>query len=253
MSLNMTKVSVTDCLSSRRPLRFTSENAGALEFTRDTWLSPLFTLHHLKPFEIHDLRDFEKKRLEALGHEDGIRYCDLFNHFAPAFLTTALKLYDSEDLPDVNLQRRGWSITGGSQIYYPPTFAAMHKEPYDVHLCEKLCDLEPSCLTWVWADNGKDQPRCSLSKRHFKMGWPDKIATSGWRLDRISRMRKDLDCDDLVKRKLSDLERFGPPNRTSISTHRKVKEPIQTGMGESNVTGLKNEDRIIWRNVKGWR
>lgn len=230
--------------------RFTSENAGALEFTRETWLSPLFTLHHLKAFEIHDLRDFEKKRLEALGHEDGIRYCDLFNHFAPAFLTTALKLYDSQDLPEVNLQRRGWSITGGSQIYYPPTFAQVAHEPYDVHFCEKLCDREASCLTWVWSDDGKNPPRCSMSKRHFKMGRPDKHVTSGWRLDRISKLRKDLPCDDLVTRKLADLERFGQPNRTSINPPKKVKEPMQKGLAQSNVTGLGNEGRIIWRGVQ---
>lgn len=206
---------LTESACSIRPTldRFTSENSQNLEFTRELWLSPIFSLHHLKPFEVHDLRDFERKRLAELGHSDGIRYCDIFQAYAPAFLSTALALYESQTLPDVNLVRRDWTSWGASQIYYPPDFATLRQVPYDVHLCEALCNDDRGCLTWLWEDDRINPPRCSLSMKHVKMGSPAKNVVSGWRLDRISKMRKDLDCNNMVTRKLADLERFGPQGK----------------------------------------
>lgn len=226
--------------------RFTAEGPQVLEFTRDTWLCPLFTLHHLAAFEIHDLRDFEKQRLAVLQDEDGIRYCDLFNHFAPAFLATALALYESQTLPDVNLQRRGWSVTGGSQVYYPPVFAEIRKVPYDVHLCERLCDEQEGCLTFVFEDNRVDPPRCSLSKEHFKMGWPAENTVSGWRLDRISRMKKELDCDNLVTRKLADVERF-QPLLDDAKQQRKLRQAAAADTAKKHDEG--DSDGLGWHYI----
>lgn len=211
---------------------FTSEPVRALVFDKDIWLSPIFTLHHLTASEVYELRRFEVKKLKELAANDYIRYCDLFEAFAPAFLLMGLELYDKGASPETNIVRRSWRAGEGNAVVYSKSFADTRGVSYDAALCETLCDENKDCFrcvslskflraaayrpklslsfflfphSWTFEDNRDEKlRRCVASRNAWGFGSPDDRFRSGWRLDRISRFQRKHSCLDPVTRKSTD-------------------------------------------------
>jgi hypothetical protein len=77
---------------------------------------------------------------------DYVRYCDVFESFAPSFLTVALQLYKSGASPETNVVRRSWRAGEGNAMVYPKSFADGKNVPYDANFCELICDENESCF-----------------------------------------------------------------------------------------------------------
>lgn len=194
------------CLNDER---FTSEPVRDVVFNEDVWLSPILTLHHLTPAEIYELQQFEAMRLPQLGQTDYIRYCDLFKHFAPSFLTAAVRSYATGANAETSLVRHGWHAGEGNAVVYPKSFADVRNVPYDADLCEALCTEEPKCFSWTFEDNAQSfNRRCVISKGAWGFGKPDKRFHSGWRIDRITQFEQKHDCGDAKMRKATDYQKL---------------------------------------------
>ncbi|CAD6962902.1 unnamed protein product [Tilletia laevis] len=72
---------------------FVKESVRSLIFTDELLYAPVLSLHHNEAFDLQALRVFEEQVLPTLDEDDGIRYCDLLEHFAPATLGMNVRMH----------------------------------------------------------------------------------------------------------------------------------------------------------------
>lgn len=136
----------------------------------------MFSLHHVPNKYNHaKLWEFEQKILLQLSEQQMATYSDLLWHFAPPFLRKAL---ESGTQKEIMLQ--GWDTTARGVAL--PALSP--------RVCSQQCDRKTDCVAWVMTGKNK----CYLES-HMRIGMASTFGvTSGWRMDRFSKVWEDRSC-----------------------------------------------------------
>ncbi|KAE8209926.1 hypothetical protein CF327_g6150 [Tilletia walkeri] len=192
---------------------FQHDGYDVLIFRKRLWHSYLISLHHNSAANLMDLRDFEEKLLPTLPEWDGVRYCDLWEGFSPAFIrepyakyTEALGKGVLDPAKELGLNRSvvmpGWKSGDVDKVSCDWNCAKQKGVPFDVAHCEKFCDENAKCFGWLMSKTD-----CTLSINGWRVGHPAPASqewTSGWRLDRIATLEQEMPCKNTTLRADAD-------------------------------------------------
>lgn len=164
-------------------------------FHEDRWCQPLSTFHHLNSHDIEILWEYEKLRGP---YKNNITYSSIYRDFLLPYLADELEDWDN---------MASFMIYNEDE-YSDDFFTLDDEESLKPHTskenCKKACSEHPSCYGWRYQPEGK---YCSLDKDirlgHLSKPYIGKLEDhgqkvySGWPIEKIRSMRKNMHCDIL--------------------------------------------------------
>ncbi|KAK0534851.1 hypothetical protein OC835_002542 [Tilletia horrida] len=183
---------------------FLKSNVRQVIFTDKLLYAPVLSLHNNAPFELQAMRVFEEQLLPTLEEGDGIRYCDLLEHFAPATVAMSIQMHlktleEGQTLAtsglDLDSTRKDWYALEANNLVCGPDCARSRNVPYDASFCATLCEEDRTCLAWALTPN-----YCAISRGAFRIGQPVGNVTSGWKVGRIAALLHAKPCKDAARR-----------------------------------------------------
>lgn len=170
--------------------------------TEEKWCQPILSFHHLSPHDIEILWEYE--RLKGPNSKSNITYGSIYRDFYLPYLDDQIKDWDNE-ADEINYSYKMDQSIGINASYE----GGKDNRPYEnVEECKKVCDILDTCVMYRWLPQAN---YCGLSTT-IKLGKPiydwvntyrenaeldNRGAISGWRIDRIRKMRKNQQCDPL--------------------------------------------------------
>ncbi|KAE8264152.1 hypothetical protein A4X09_0g7045 [Tilletia walkeri] len=184
---------------------FLTEPIRRVIFSNKTLYAPVLSLHQNQPFDLQALRVFEEQVLPTLDEDDGVRYCDLLEHFAPASVAMNVQMHlksleEGKSLItsglDTDIIKKDWYALETHNKVCGPDCAQSRHVPYDATFCSNLCEEDVLCLAWALTPK-----YCAISLGAFRLGAPTVNVTSGWKAGRIASLLHDKPCKDKKRRK----------------------------------------------------
>lgn len=123
--------------------KFQGGHTGAVRFDVGQLCEPIFSLHHVHPFEYTQLQEFKRTVDRLVAEDDFIRFVDLWDWMKPTFLTGKVL---TKQFP-TNASNPTWHVQKGhrailSDIIAPSANITTQKQ------CERLCQSMPKCLIY---------------------------------------------------------------------------------------------------------
>ncbi|KAL9936975.1 hypothetical protein V8E36_004210 [Tilletia maclaganii] len=192
---------------------FQHDGFDVLIWRKRLWHSYLISLHHNTAANLMDLREFEEKLLPTLPDWDGVRYCDLWEGFAPEFIRKPYAEYKSalergiaDPASELSLKKsvvqKDWKSGDVDKTSCDWNCAKQLGRPFDVAHCEAFCEANPKCMGWLMSKTD-----CTLSINGWRVGkaaGSNEDWTSGWRLDRIAAIEREMPCRNATLRRDAD-------------------------------------------------
>lgn len=195
--------------------RFQGEPLFGLEASNETWCQPVFTFHHIKPFEVEILWEYE--RVIGPERKKFITYYDIYRDFYLPYIKPVMpdwnnlvkeKKFSKDD--DQKKFKRGKESNSNDEEKEEDETKYSDRPWYSQENCEKECYKWEECLSWRYIPKVK---YCGLGKM-FKFGhpqlqminvshWPEEKnwdntgIVSGFLISRIREMRSHQKCDAL--------------------------------------------------------
>lgn len=199
--------------------RFQGEPLYSLEGTDETWCQQVFTFHHIKPFEVELLWEYE--RLIGPQRRKFITYYDIYRDFHLPYIkpikpdwNNLAKTRSFSKRKDLGLKEKGEDESEEREEIEEKLLQSQddgkytHRPWYSRANCEYECNKWQKCLSWRYIPGEK---YCGLSSS-IKFGhpyikdmhinylgeendWDLTNITSGFIIARIREMRKKQKCD----------------------------------------------------------
>ncbi|KAL9936434.1 hypothetical protein V8E36_004502 [Tilletia maclaganii] len=184
---------------------FLTDNVRKMVFNEKVLYTPVLSVHKNDPADLQGLRVFEEQLLPTLDANDGVRYCDILEHFAPATLGRTIQmnlmaLDEGENLVtsglDTDTIRSNWFATEHDALVCGHDCADSRHVPFDNAFCAALCEENAHCLAWTLSST-----QCVISRDAFRLGGPMVNVTTGWKVGRIATLMHGNPCKDRARRK----------------------------------------------------
>ncbi|CAO1638202.1 unnamed protein product [Sympodiomycopsis kandeliae] len=178
--------------------KFQSESIGKIKFDARDLCEPIFSLHHVTPFEYSQLQKFKETLDIRVGPDDFIRYIDLLDWMMPIFLRHKIHtgLADFANRGDEVrktyvskiewLHRIDWRAILNDVMPATPGIS-------DLAQCIRACEEKATCLIYTFDKVSKE---CRISDNLY-VGTTDTENdrfTSGYQLSRINLLRNTQWC-----------------------------------------------------------
>uniref|UniRef100_A0A060TIJ0 ARAD1D46882p n=1 Tax=Blastobotrys adeninivorans TaxID=409370 RepID=A0A060TIJ0_BLAAD len=175
--------------------RFQGNSFYDVMVTEEKWCQNILTFHHLTPHDVEVLWEYE--RLKGPYRSD-ITYGDIYRDFY---------------LPFIDKRKENWDNLASQKAFKR---AGDGVDPENHYPFDSFEACEQACKDWDKCMNFRYLPHagyCGLSAE-IKLGFPvsddnkhghtedpdNKEAISGWNIERIQQVRRNLDCDPLGDR-----------------------------------------------------
>jgi len=165
---------------------FQSDSPATLDpatekINRDLWCYPAITYHHMSPAEITELWDFEQDWLREMGRGDIVlRHRDIFTWLVRPKVAARVEHWDNLSTEhEFNAHDHGASADALERNAWK-SFAH----------CRALCEAREGCVQFSF-----DAGSCGMSAT-FRLGYakgPGERVASGWMVDRVDELFRDLE------------------------------------------------------------